>query len=241
MANSGSYTRGGSPRSVPDPDGDAYDEMIRRHKSLAAREGPTPGAGSVSPRSSSSPRPEPVTVLDSSAAAVAKVLNGPREARRQLEQGHPVKALVGGATAAADLAWGGLALKGLLKGHVKLQGPFNWRNPPWKEQGARQWMGEKGIVAKGQHAHHALIPNNRWGKYIPDAIKNQPANIKPMESPLIHTRIHGASRKADLPRFNRVERYWHGTPTWWKAANASATGHLTQAIDDALGGEQDSR
>jgi len=102
-------------------------------------------------------------------------------------------------------------------------------------------MGEKGIVAKGQHGHHALIPNNRWGKHIPDAIKNRPANIKPMESSLIHTRIHGASRKADLPRFNRLERYWHGAPRWWKAANASAAGHLRQAIDDAQGGEQDDR
>jgi hypothetical protein len=239
MATSGSYARGGSPRSVPDPDGEAYDEMIRRHKSAAVGGGVAPGAGLLA-GGPSSPLSEPATILDRGAAAAAAILNGPREARRQLEKGHPVKALLGGATAAADLAWGGLALKGLLKGHVKLQGPFNWRNPPWKEQGARQWMGEKGVVAKGQPAHHALIPNKGWGKAIPDAIKNQPANIKPMENSLVHTRIHGRSRKADLPRFNPLERYWHGTPRWWKAANASGVGHLSQAADNVLGEEQPS-
>jgi hypothetical protein len=55
------------------------------------------------------------------------------------------------------------------------------------------------------------------------------------ETPLHHTRIHGASRKFGLPQFNMVERYLHGTPTWWKAANGSALGHGVQAVANHLG------
>ena len=84
--------------------------------------------------------------------------------------------------------------------------------------------------------HHAFIPNNRWGKAVPDVIKNQPWNLKATETPLHHIRIHGRSRKFGLPQFNVLERYWHGTPTWWKAANGSVAGHGVQAVVDHLGG-----
>jgi hypothetical protein len=224
-----SYERGGKPRSVPDPDGKAYDEMIRRHRATTALK---EAGGASSPAS-----PLPHTLIDSVASGVAHLLNGPREARREFEQGHRVRAMIDAATAAADITWGGLAAAGLKKGHVKLRGPFTWRTKPWEDsRGAREWMGDKGIVEKGQHAHHALIPNNGWGKSIPDAIKNQPANIKPMDSALTHTRIHSASRRAGLPRFNPLERYWHGTPTWWKAANGAAVGHATQTVAGHLPG-----
>jgi hypothetical protein len=208
---------------VPDPDGKAYDEMIRQHRALMARK----EAGVARP-----PQPsQPHGPIDSVAAGIAGILNAPRVARREMEQGHTARAVVDGITAGLDLTVASLALNGLQKGRIKLKGPFTWRTKPWEDgKGAREWMGETGFVEEGQHAHHALIPNKGWGKSIPDAIKNQPANIKPMESPLTHTRIHSASRKFGLPRFNPIERYLHGTPTWWKAANASAVGHTAQAL-----------
>lgn len=231
---SGSFARGGQPRSVPDPDGEGYDAMLRQH-------GANAGGNSTNLRARAQQRTKavtgparPPTEIDSVAAGIAKVLNGPREARRELEQGHTGRAIVDGATAVADLLWGGLTVRGLLMGKLKVRPPFDWRTKPWtEERGARQWMGDKGFMKKDQPAHHALIPQNGWGKSVRDAIKNQLANIKPSDN-LTHTRIHSASRKFDLPRFNMLERYWHGTPTWWKAANASALEHATQAAGDHL-------
>lgn len=228
--NSGSFARGGQPRSVPDPSGDAYDEMLRRHGAIAKERRASMAARP--PAHPPQPTHGPVTGLDHVVASAAHVLDGPRRARRELEQGHMARALVDGATSALDLAVLGNGVRGILRGELKLKGPFAWRTKPWETgRGAREWMGDKGIVQRGQHAHHALIPNNGWGKFIPDAIKNQPANIKPMENSLTHTRIHSASRKAGLPRFNPLERYWHGTPTWWKVANGSGVAHAAQAVE----------
>lgn len=207
-----SFERGGQPRSVPDPDGRAYDEMVRRHREMMAKR-----------EAAHTPRGP----VDEVAAGIVRALNGPRQARREVEQGHVVRGLVDGATAAADLQLSRGVIRGILRGQVKLGGSHSHKQ-------TRKWLGQKGLAEKGQHAHHALIPNGGWGKAVPDAVKNQPWNYKMMETPLHHTRIHGASRKFGLPQFNPLERYWHGTSTWWKAANGSAVGHGGQAIADHL-------
>jgi hypothetical protein len=211
-----SFERGGRPRSVPDPDGKAYDEMIRRHRQMMARR-----------EAAHAPRGP----VDAIVAGVVQVLNGPREARREIEQGHVVRGVIDGITAAADLQLARGVIRGVRGGPVKLGGSHSSKE-------TRRWLGQKGLAEKGQHAHHALVPNKRWGKAIPDVVKNQPWNYKMTETPLHHTRIHGASRKFGLPQFNMVERYWHGTPTWWKAANGSAAGHGVQAVTDHLTGDR---
>jgi hypothetical protein len=209
-----SFERGGQPRSVPDPDGKAYDEMIRRHRQMMAKR-----EVAHAPRGPA----------DAIAAGIVQALSGPREARREVEQGHVVRGVVDGITAAADLQLARGVIRGVRRGHVKLSGSHSQKQ-------TRKWLGQKGLAEKGQHAHHALIPNNGWGKAVPSIIKNQPWNYKMTETPLHHIRIHGASRKFGLPRFNIVERYIHGTSTWWKAANGSAIGHGAQAIADHLPG-----
>lgn len=51
-------------------------------------------------------------------------------------------------------------------------------------------MGKKrGMLAPKQHGHHWAIPQNGWGKNVPDRIKNQPWNIKPMPSAEVHGRL----------------------------------------------------
>lgn len=62
------------------------------------------------------------------------------------------------------------------------------------------------------------------GQDVPDAIKNQPWNIKPMPSAEAHTRMRG-STKSGLPKFNPVERYVYGTPAWWKVQNGVTAAH----------------
>jgi hypothetical protein len=163
--------------------------------------------------------------VDSEAARIAHLLNGAREARHEFERGQKARAIVDGITAGLDI--GSAAL--FLKDGLKLKGPHDWRS-------TRKWMGDQGIVQKNQHAHHGLIPQKGWGKAVPDAIKNQPPNITPMPSAVTHTRMRGASRKMGLPRFTPLERYWHGTPKWWKAANGAALGHAAQLSGDHLPG-----
>jgi hypothetical protein len=88
-------------------------------------------------------------------------------------------------------------------------------------------MGEKGFLKPRQHRRHWAIPQNGWGKNGPDAIKNQPWNIKPMPDAITHWRLE--HRVGDLPRFNLAERYWHGTPAWSKVATGAAIGHPVAA------------
>jgi hypothetical protein len=101
-----------------------------------------------------------------------------------------------------------------------LKDPYNWK------ERVRPWMGEKGHLKEGQHGHHGLIPQNGWGKAVPNKIKNQPWNIKPMPDAATHMKIHGLFGH---PKFNPLERYWHGTPGWWKKANGSVAGHAVTA------------
>jgi hypothetical protein len=92
----------------------------------------------------------------------------------------------------------------------------------WKKVRGR--LGKAEYLERGQHGHHWAIPQNQWGKDVPDRIKNHPLNIKPMPDPETHWRIE--HRVEDLPRFNPAMRYWHGTPAWGKAAHADAAGHV---------------
>ena len=242
MAGSNSYERGGQPRTVPDADAAAYKAMIREQRTYnerqEAKEAARRLARNVPPTLSGEPmrgtvesRPRMPTVNDV-VAGVTHVLGGPRRAREKWEHGRRVEALVDGAVAASDLYLGKSATTGLLKGQVKVKGPHAWRTKPWQEgEGAREWMGRTGQLAPGQHGHHALIPQNGWGKSAPDWIKNQPANIKGMESPAVHGRIHGPYKGE--PQYSYLSRYWLGTPGWWKASNASAGGRVAQgAIDE---------
>lgn len=224
---SDSFERGGRPHSVPDQDGEAYDAMIRRHRVLlAARENDHAIHASQAPGAASQAH-APHGVIDSITAGVVHVLNGPRAARREVEQGHLVRGILDGAAAAADLQLARGVFGGLRRGSFKLSGSHT-------HGATRKWLGRKGLASKGQHAHHGLIPNGGWGKVVPAAIKNQPWNYKMTETPLHHVRIHSRSLKAGLPRFNRVERYLHGTPTWWKAANASLISHGAAPLGHAL-------
>lgn len=222
-----SFERGGSARSVPDPDKDAYEEMIRRHRGLQDKREASSRAGTTEPQQ---PHPHaPRGPADYVAAGIAAVLNGPREARREVEQGHPIKGAVHGVTAAADLELGRSVVNGVRRGAFKVSGPHDWKS-------VRKWMGEKGFAAPRQPVHHWAVPQREWGKVVPDWIKNQPWNGRPMETELHHIRTHGRSLKFDLPRFNPLERYLHATPRWWKAANASAAGHAAELADHPQNG-----
>lgn len=146
-----------------------------------------------------------------------------REAVADFHDGDYVGAGINGALAVSDLSLAESLAKGLAKGGFSVakdaagEAPYGWKRV------VRPWMGEKGYLEAGQHGHHWAIPQNGWGKTVPDAIKNQPWNIKPMPSAEAHGRITGSYK--GKPRFNVLERYLHGTPTWSKVATGAALGH----------------
>lgn len=138
---SGSYARGDQPRSVADPDKDAYDAMIQDHK---ARVEGSPVAAPARARAA-----PPSTFPDSVVADMVEVLKAPAKAHEDWVKGDRVKALTEGAVGAAEIYLLGRGSRGLLKGHVKLKPPFAWRTKPWEEPGMRKWLTDKGLLEKG--------------------------------------------------------------------------------------------
>jgi hypothetical protein len=210
----------GGPRSVPDPEGERYDEMIRQER--LKRE-----------RAEAAVARLPLTSVGHPgfAESLIPVWGSGREAVADFQEGDYAGAALNGALAASDLFLAGSIAKGVAKGGVYVvrdaatKAPYAWKTA------VRPWMVEKGYLVKGQHGHHWAIPQNGWGKGVPDWVKNQPWNIKAMpEGPAgaeMHGRITGSYK--GKPRFNPLERYVHGTPTWSKVGTGSAVGHPTGA------------
>ena len=188
--------------------------MMREHRALMASRGARPAE---EPGQSAVNLPNAPSDAGQPTAGPLDDLNFARKGREKWEQGDRLDAMTDAIQGLADAVILYDTGRGLLKGGLKLKGPFTWRTKPWEEPGARKWLGEQGFLKKGEHGHHALIPNKGWGKNVPDAIKNQPFNIKGMDA-AEHGRIHG--RYLGAPQFNALERYWRGTPRWWKASNA---------------------
>lgn len=189
----GSYARGEQPRSVPDEDAKGYAAMTKQQKLLNAKQ-----------------EADYWSQHPSTLEAMVPVWGSAREAIADAREGDIVGAMGNGVLAVTDLAPGGFAIKGVVKGGAKLAGSHTWKQ-------TRKWMGEQGMLAPGQHGHHGIIPRGGWGKAVPDAVKNQPWNITAMQTPEIHGRIHG--RYKGQPQFNIVQQYRYGTPNWAKAAH----------------------
>ena len=95
---------------------------------------------------------------------------------------------------------GGGVLNAVGKGALRFKtaGSFTW-------DASRKWMNKNGIhtLRIGQQRHHWLFERNQGlGKYVPDYLKNQPWNIKPISSGF----NNWLSRHPSLA--------WLGAPTW---------------------------
>ena len=70
-----------------------------------------------------------------------------------------------------------------------------------REASMRDLMRKNGFIEAGKEGHHWAIPQNQWGKDISDWIKNQPWNIKSLDS-VTHGRLRhkvGDLRGSTLP------------------------------------------
>jgi hypothetical protein len=219
----------GQPRPVPDPDGDRYDEMLRQERLRRAR------AEAAEARS-----PPPSVGHPELLESLIPVWGSGREAVADFQEGDYAGAALNGALAASDLFLAGSIVKGVAKGGFYTVGkiaakkatmkptkttPYNW------DAKVRPWMGKQGYLAKGQAGHHWAIPQNGWGKGVPERIKNQPWNIKPMPEGPAGAEMHGrmTGRYKGKPKFNALEQYIYGTPAWSKTATGAAVGHPAAA------------
>jgi hypothetical protein len=162
------------------------------------------------------------------AESLIPVWGSAREAIADVYEGDIVGAGLNGSLAASDLFLAGAIVKSVGKGAVKLGGSHAWKG----RGGVREWMGEHKYLARNQHGHHWAIPQGRWGKHVPDVIKNQPWNIKPMKDPAIHMRMDRSW--GGKPPLTPLERYWHGTPAWAKVGSGAAAGHPVGGVKAAF-------
>ncbi|MFL5297365.1 MAG: hypothetical protein ACJ798_13370 [Phenylobacterium sp.] len=210
---SNSFERGGQPRSVPDPDKAAYDEMIRRSKMLGDRE-----------FNLAEPEGFPDVGHPGVAESLVPVWGSGREALADLHDGDYPGAAFNGVMAASDVVLLKALIGGLAKGGLKMSGPYVWRNARKEAESARQWLGRKGFLKPNQPGHHWAFEQKGP---VPDQIKNQPLFVHGMEDAVQHGRVHGPYTVdgVKLPRFNMAQRYWYGTPDWSKAWTFSAPAH----------------
>jgi RHS repeat-associated protein len=114
-------------------------------------------------------------------------------------------------------------------GTALAKGAFKSGSHTWGA--TRAWYGATRELAAGQPVHHWLIPRNGWGKTIPEAIKNQPWNLMPIDPPpgFSYNQWHNAIEgKRPFP-LGPAGRAWHGTPGWAKGAAGSVGGRATNA------------
>jgi len=80
-------------------------------------------------------------------------------------------------------------------------------------------------VAPSQDVHHwAIEKGSALGKRLPESVVNHPWNLNPIERS-VHQQIHN--------EFNALERWWHGTPNWAKAAQGSLGGGVAGSAASA--------
>jgi len=137
-----------------------------------------------------------------------------RQAINDFQTGHYVWGTVNTVVAVSDVFLVKAAATGIAKGAWKV-GSHSWR-------ATRAWMGKTGRAKARQQVHHWAIPQGRWGRHVPNALKNQPWNLMPMKNSLFHQSVHGIGRTP----FGPVEQLIYGTPSWFKALLISEYGRI---------------
>jgi hypothetical protein len=169
------------------------------------------------------------------------------EAGYEFNQGHPAMGVADMGVAIADgaalmdpVAWGARAVKDAIQRGITKQMGLSWT-----QRAVRGRLQTAGLVRKamkvgletipGQELHHIAIPHGGWGKTIPDQIKNASWNLKALEQET-HRRIHTAFN--GKPRFNPIERTWHGTSGPMKRAAAVVVAHGAKVAATQVDGKE---
>jgi len=125
---------------------------------------------------------------------------------------------------------GGAAALGAIGG-AGIGGAFKLSKGSMKTANALRRYRRGNDIPRTHDVHHwGIERSSSLGRRLPDGVVNHPANLNPIPRAL-HQDLHN--------RFGPVQRWWHGTPDWAKAAEISAlSGGAAEQIDSECGCEK---
>ena len=116
---------------------------------------------------------------------------------------------------------GGTLFRQLKNLHNKLDGLYEWKQPPgksWLEGMSNKLRVRLGVKGTPAELHHWFIPQRQWGTWIPNYIKNQRWNIVTASDRAAHARIDVAFRVKGVTPYPMPIRPFMAMPHWAKAA-----------------------
>lgn len=214
----------GEPRSVPDPEGELYDDWVRKTREAEQR------ALDQASRSRWAGSPAQLEAQDAMAATPPNLLGvkwlpvagSLFDATVDLRTGKPWSAVGDGAMALADA---GMLLTGATVASAVEKGVANNVKKRTADAVRKQFR-RRGIAGEGQEIHHSAPLNGRSRNV--ENWRNHPAFLKVLETEK-HRRQTGSWN--GLPKYDPIRRVWIGTPTWMKTVPAWLGTHAA-----ALGG-----
>ena len=215
----------GEPRSVPDPDGEGHDEMLRRE-----------GANATTGRTSANGRglggalrafqDGPDIPRPSVAQSFIPVVGPAWEAAADLQDKNYFGFGLNAAAAASELLPVGVGLKGI---RAATKGIGILKKGSVTADASRKVLRNIGAAVKGQEIHHS-VPLKGLSRNA-QSWKNHYAFLKVLPTEQ-HRRLTGGW--AGQPRYNAARRLWYGTTDWMKAAPAGALGYLADGVENVV-------
>lgn len=114
---------------------------------------------------------------------------------------------------------------------IGIKGAWKLGSTTWGA--TRKWLAKKGYAEFGQHVHHGLVPREAFNGTWWERVFNQPWNLKPLEPrpgfsmDKWHKMVEGK-----VPGLYSPERWWYGTPDWFRYAEISTSGDLINVVGD---------
>ena len=216
----------GAPRTVPDPEGEAYDRaMAREREKRRAEEGFRPIEAVR--EGFENWQDGPKIARPSFGQSMIPVVGPAWEAAADLQEGNYGGALLNAGFAAAGLLPAGPALRGL---HAASKGVGVLKKGSVTAGASAKSLRSKGVATPGTEIHHTVRLNGT-SRSAQDW-RNHYALLKVLPKAQ-HRRLTG--RWGDLPKYNPAQRLWYGTTDWMKAVPASAASWAANLGENAIG------
>ena len=219
----------GEPRTVPDPEGEAYDRaMAEVRAKRRAEEGFHPIEATR--EAFEDWQAGPAMARPSGFQSLIPVVGPAWEAAADLQEGDYGGALLNAGFAAADFLPVGVGFKGL---NAARKGVGVWKAGSVTAGAAAKSLRRKGVATSGTEIHHS-VPLNGTSRTAQDW-RNHYAFLKVLPKAQ-HRRLTG--RWGDLPKYNPAQRLWYGTTDWMKAVPTGVASMGANQVENAFGRSQ---
>ena len=210
----------GQPQSVPDPEGDLYDqEMAKLRAARIAEEQdvrPPPGPEASGGQGGGFHISHPNTL-----ESFIPVVGPAWEAAADLQDGNYLGAGLNTALAVADFFPAADLIKGV---RAASKGIGLLKSGSVTADAARKVIRRVGLAGPGEEIHHS-VPLNGLSRNA-QSWKNHYPFLKTLDQE-VHRRLTGSWM--GKPRYDPLRRFWYGTPDWMKAP-VGVAGHVGQVV-----------